>query len=906
MKSLELIALMAILSFHLPAQDQPADPTQWTPEDIIHTEYMQSVSISPDNKMVAWSKRRGITSDDKEKNKDKFVSDIYLTRLDLKKDGKFKTVRLTNHDENDHSALFSRDNELLYFLSSRDEGKKLWSLNLLGGEPQEVHEFKNGISDITWLNDTVLVFRSNEGKTLYEQQLENKKDNVVVVEDSLHWKASRLYAFNINNKSVTRLTDNEKPLSSFTVSRDGQWLVYSMTMSTHYGADQKPDPNYYLKNLQNNSVRRILADRNFPSGSFQFSPDNRGFYFESDTASDPEWNGAGISELYYYSLASNNYTKVPLDWDMGIGGSTNVVNNGIYVSLANKAYRRLAFYEKTGSTWVKKDIDVQEKIDHVNLLAISEDGNKIIFDYSTASKLPQYFVGDSDGDNISKIEPIITLNEKLQKKSITKSEVITWAGYENGEVTGILYYPENYVEGQKYPLILSIHGGPAGVDTDSWRERWSTYPNILAQRGSFVLKPNYHGSSNHGLKFVETIKGNYYEPEMEDITKGIDLLVDQGKVDRNKLGVMGWSNGAIIATMLTVRYPNMFKVACPGAGDVNWTSDYGTCRFGVNFDQSYFGGAPWDDANGKLYNENYILKSPLFELEKVKTPTIIFHGSEDRAVPRDQGWEYYRALQQARKTPVRFLWFPDQPHGLGKITHQLRKMKEELKWIDKYLFNKDVEENEAFSKESPLAALLKKNDLQRIDGNFGYNFKNKLLPETKIIHGDSLAIGVLEVTNAQFQAFHPDHSFATDRANFPAIVNFDEAQSYIDWLSNLTKDKYRLPNASEAKAWHKLAHKNADSENTLNYWAGYKITKDEIPQLKQKLAEVDQGLIKSVASHKPIRYKNIELYDLGGNVAEYDQFGQTYGYDAVGFVDPHNDGRVESTHVGFRVVKESQ
>ena len=74
------------------------------------------------------------------------------------------------------------------------------------------------------------------------------------------------------------------------------------------------------------------------------------------------------------------------------------------------------------------------------------------------------------------------------------------------------------------------------------------------------------------------------------------------------MGTMGWSNGAIITTMLTVRYPDMFKVAAPGAGDVNWTSDYGTCRFGVSFDQTYFGGAPWDDTDGKFYNENYIIK----------------------------------------------------------------------------------------------------------------------------------------------------------------------------------------------------------------------------------------------------------------------------------------------------------
>ena len=78
--------------------------------------------------------------------------------------------------------------------------------------------------------------------------------------------------------------------------------------------------------------------------------------------------------------------------------------------------------------------------------------------------------------------------------------------------------------------MLSIHGGPSGVDMDLWRERWSTYPQILSQRGTFVLKPNYHGSSNHGLEFVESIKGNYYTPEITDILNGIDHLSDQGLI----------------------------------------------------------------------------------------------------------------------------------------------------------------------------------------------------------------------------------------------------------------------------------------------------------------------------------------------------------------------------------------
>jgi dipeptidyl aminopeptidase/acylaminoacyl peptidase len=847
--------------------------------------------------MVLWTKRKAV------KSKDKFVSDLFLTRLDIEENEEFKTIALTNGEDNDYNPLFSKDGEFIYFLSSRDNGKYLYKMSLYGGEAQKVQTFENGISSIQWKDESTLLYQSNDGKTLYEQELEKLKDNVVVVEDTVHWKPSHVYAYDLKNKTSKRLTDNTKPLSGYTISKTGKWLIYGVQRSTSYAADAQKDPYQYLKNLETGQVKQILTGFDYPTFGFEFTADDSGFYFSTEYGSDPEWNGAGISELHYFDLSTMSHTKVELDWELGHAGGYQVVGSDILVSLANKATRTLAFYKKNGESWSKKSVDLDEKNDHVSVYTVSKDGSKIIYNYSTASTLPQFLVADLKGNKISNERILVTLNKKLAKKSITKSEVMVWKGYNDEEVTGILYYPSSYEEGKRYPLMLSIHGGPSGVDLDRWSERWSTYPNILAQRGMFVLKPNYHGSSNHGLAFVESIKKNYYEPEMEDIVKGVEKLHSEGKIDMDQLGTMGWSNGAIITTMLTVRYPDMFKVAAPGAGDVNWTSDYGTCRFGVSFDQSYFGGAPWDDVKGKTYNENYILKSPLFEIEKIKTPTIIFHGSNDRAVPRDQGWEYYRGLQQVGKAPVRFLWFPDQPHGLRKITHQLRKMKEELKWIDTYLLGKDPNADKSFKKESPLAQLKETESLKQSNGLFGVEMNGLLIPETARIKKDSIAIGRLEVTNAQFKAYHGGFTFDAVRANHPAEVSSGQAKDYLVWLSEQTGNTYRLPNKNEAEELQKQAHKCGAKENTLNKWAGYELVKSDVAELTAQIEKLNQSLIKQVASYPPVKLGEAKVYDLGGNVAEYYE-GGTYGYSAYDFCDPSDNSMLSSGHTGFRVILE--
>jgi dipeptidyl aminopeptidase/acylaminoacyl peptidase len=885
-----------------------AQSEKWTVEDVINQKSAYGLEFSPDGQSLVWVK----SQPNKEIDDDE--SDLYLTRLDVREDGEYKTVQLTRGKESDYSPLFSKDGETIYFLSSRKEGNKLWAMSIYGGEPYEVHEFKTGMGDIQWMGDKKLAFESNEGKTLYEQKLEDEKDNTVVVEDTAHFKASRVYSFDLENKNIARLTDNEYPVGEYEVSDNGKWLVSTHITTPDYTADANPKPNYYLWNLEDGSKREILTEGYQTPGNFTFTKDNNGFYFVSVQSSDPQWNGAGISLLYYYSLDDNSAQKVPIDWDWGLGSGFDVFGNDVMVGLANGTTVKLAYLEKDGNSWNKKSVDAGSMDEHVTVTAVGKDHKKIVYVYSDASTPPQYRLAELDENrrsvSIPKGNEVITINEYLDKKKKAKTEVIRWKGAMDDEVTGILYYPHDYNPDRSYPLVVTIHGGPAGVDTDRWNESWTDFNNIMTQKGAFVLQPNYHGSSNHGQEFVESIKGHYYEYELPDIISGVNNLVDEGKVDPDSMGVKGWSNGAILTTMLTVKHPDMFKVAAPGAGDVNWTSDYGTCAFGVSFDQSYFGGAPWDNTNGKIFNETYIQKSPLFEMEKVKTPTIIFHGSKDRAVPRDQGWEYYRALDQIGKAPVRFLWFPDQPHGLQKITHQTRKMEEEIRWFDKYLFGTHKPENEAFKEESPIAELLQKDKAQATqEGLYGTIKNGVLVPETVSIKKDSTSIGRFEITNAQYAAYDESHEYDEVRANYPVSgISKNEAQQYISWLNNQTGNNYRLPSTKEAESLQKEAKKVAASENTLNYWAGYDITFDDISEFRKKLGELDHSLLKEVGSYKSIKIGESHIYDLGGNAAEWHSGSQdqsTYGYSAISYVDDRAEtSNIPIRYTGFRLIKE--
>ena len=884
-----------------------AQSNPWTPEDLVNYESASEFNFSPDGKSVVWVKRRP------SKEKDAFVRDLYLTRLEQTDKTTYKTIQLTRGDDSDRNPLFSKDGELIYYLSSKNKSKAIWALNTLGGEPFVVDSFETTISSLKILDANTLFFIAEEGETLYEKELKKKKDDVEVIEDTAHFKANRIFAYDIKEKIARRITDNRFPVGEYAFSKDGKWLISSHIMSPHYGVDGKPKPKFYLWNLKDGSKTEILTNGYQTPGRFTFSEDNQGFYFISVKSSDPEWQGSGIDLLYYYDISSKKAIEVPLKWDWGLGGGFDVIGNDVIASLASGPTRKLVYYTKNGNNWTSQELNLGTMNERVAIAQISEDKKQVVFVYSTASIPPQYWLGqinrDRKGVAIHKVKEISRLNTAWDKKTKAKAEIARWKGAQGDNVTGILYYPHNYKAGRKYPLILSIHGGPSGVDLDEWGDSWGYYYNIMAQKGAFVLAPNYHGSSDHGLKFVESIKKHYYDLEMEDILTGIDHLEGKGFINKDSMGVMGWSNGAILTTMLTVRYPDMFKVAGAGAGDVNWTSDYGTCEFGITFDQSYIGGAPWDDVNGKNYNEAYITKSPLFDMEKVKTPTIIFHGSEDRAVPRDQGWEYYRALQQIGQTPVRFLWFPGQPHGLQKISHQLRKMNEEIAWFDRYLYGKADKSNEAFKEDSPLAMLLKKEKAAKTNGLFGQMKNGVLIPEVVLLKKDSTSLGRFEVTNAQFKAYDKNHHFETGQENHPVYgISYQHATAYIQWLSEKTGEKYRLPNETEVKEINKSIQSEAANENTLNYWAGYEITLDEVVLFQKKLSDLKTLLLKECGSFKPAKIADAEIYDLGGNVAEYyskKEGSDTYGYCAYDYVDSSvKEQKSKPDYIGFRVVRE--
>jgi dipeptidyl aminopeptidase/acylaminoacyl peptidase len=908
-----VVAIFILLAPALAAQATPDAPKpdaakkdRWTAEDVVYQEDGGQFRISPDGKFTLWVKG---TAD---KEKDLRVSNLYLSNLN---DG--KEVQLTRGTDEVSHPRWSPSGETIAYLSTHALAKpkpdlaptQLWLLNSAGGEPWAVTEFERGIQQFEWLDNYTIIFSAEEDPTLYERQTKERKDDSNVVDDTAHSAPVRLYKFSVKDNKVTRLTDNDDWILSFEVSHDKKRAVAVARRELSFAWDQKIPPVTYVIDLATGARTQVFANERIQPNEVTWARDNSGFYVVAPYSSDPRFLVATVHRIYFYDLAAGKSSEVNLDWDRGFARSLEATNDGFIALLADGVYTKPVRFTRHGGTWSRKSISSEDEKHYLSFV-LGEDGKTLIYDHSTASVPTQFFRAKLDGTKMTSSLQITNLNPGFKNKPVAKTEVLQWKGANDDDVEGILYYPDDYKAGKAYPLIVATHGGPASADLDQWAERWAYAPNLLTQKGAFVLKTNYHGSTGYGLKFVESICcGKYYELEIPDIERGVDNLIAKGLVDPDQIGAAGWSNGSILSIQLTVTNPDRYKAAVVGAGDVEWLSDWANVDFGESFDHYYFGKTPLEDP------QLYIEKSPLFKMDKVRTPTLIFFGTIDRQVPTEEGWTHYRALYTIGKAPVKFILFPGEAHGPRKLTHQLRKVNEEEAWFDAYLFKTKLPENEALKKGSPLDVALKRATVEKPGASYGVAFHppatpenpapDVLIPET--VKRGAIEIGRFEITRAQFAAFDKDHKFEAGTENYPANgITLERAQAYCKWLSELTAETYRLPNEAESVEFYK----SRGGENTLDYWAGYALNPEDAQRLEGKIKELpgDAPLLREVGSFAAAGDDGEELvFDLGGNVAEWaiatDGSGKTLGGSADRPADSKAQYRAaDPAYTGFRVV----
>jgi dipeptidyl aminopeptidase/acylaminoacyl peptidase len=486
-----------------------------------------------------------------------------------------------------------------------------------------------------------------------------------------------LWALDLEPRQVIELIkDPTITVAEFQVSPDGKWVGFRGVSAARYErniTEQNINSDPFLLDVATNQIERLVKNNEVEESQVSFSPDSRWIAFSAPD--DLEKYSMRNDRIYLRAVADHNGKWRKLgsghDGDLSIGFWSND-GGTIYFNAGVRATTQCLALD------VQKDA-VRQVTSEKAALTVSRDDDSgvILISYSDGVTPPTLFtVPDlASLGTRARWTKLTDANPQVRQFALGAQEEVTWKSKDGTAVGGVLVKPVGYQPGQRYPLIVAIHGGPASADTLGFNGGYGS--QVYAGAGYVVLRPNYRGSTNYGEAFKNGIVGNYFAPGFDDIMAGVDSLIAQGIVDGTRMGALGWSAGGHWSNWI-LTHTDRFKAISSGAGTSNWISMYAESDM-QRTRQFYLGNKlPYDDVDA------YWAQSPLKYIKNAKTPTMIHVVDGDPRVPSPQSIELHMALKQLG-VPTELFMYPGQSHGIPDARNQLVKSVAEMAWMDYYV-----------------------------------------------------------------------------------------------------------------------------------------------------------------------------------------------------------------------------
>lgn len=655
-KSIGFIVLCCMWALSTQAQ-------HWSPEQCLRLKNVAAVEVSPDGRKVVYSVREALLNDESSE----YIQHLYLANADGT-----ETTRLTKGTKSNSNPRFSPDGKKIAFLSNRDGKTNLYVLPLSGGEAEKLTDAKTSVSNFAWApNGESIAFVMSDAPTEAEEKDKKGKNDWYFMDEN--YKQNRLYTVSLSQlddkqkPKITQLTKEYRNVNDFSWAPDSKKIVYAHSVSSKVGDVSYSD--IAIVELATGAVS-VVANTPANESSPKFGLDGTLIAFVS-SENPNSWSGRDFVKVF--SIAGNKTIELnatPDDQVTLLGWQPD--GQAVIVSEANRTLTALyaLYVDKKTNLELTKGLS-----DFISNVSLSYNGAYVGFVMQNPSRLPEAYIAKSTQFIPQKIS---NLQAEHASKPLPKTEVVRWKGANGTEIEGLLTYPVGYQEGQKYPLILNIHGGPAGVfNQTATAANSGTYPiAAFAEKGYLVLRPNPRGSSGYGVKFRQANHRDWGGADYQDLMLGVDFVLSKGIADPNRLGVMGWSYGGFMSSWI-IGHTDRFKVASIGAPVVDLIAQDLTDDI-PGFLTSYMQAEPWQDPD--IYRK----LSPINYIANAKTPSMIQHCEGDQRVPFGQGLAIYNALKR-KGVPVRMLALPRQAHGPVEPKMVLKAMQSNLEWMDKYL-----------------------------------------------------------------------------------------------------------------------------------------------------------------------------------------------------------------------------
>ena len=617
--------------------------------------------ISPDGKQVA------VIVSSHNWEKDSLIQEISLVNI---AQGSLRSI--TYHRRHISNLNWSPDGNRLGFIANDDEIKKpqIYIMPMNGGDPVRITNSKTGVNEFDWSPDGKKIAYVAQDTVPNPKEIKHHEDVFQVTDNNYTVRAAvqpwHLWIVSADGGKAKKLTKG-----SFSICTDQEtitpvkWNPNGKTISFQKFPDVWEGNSWHsvIAEVDTDGVKISTIIKEEGSGWLNYSPSGNSVAFVRAREGDLN-NGNAV-----YLKTNDEITDITHDLAYNINRYAWLPDGKALLMTGYKGTRSVIWKQPLNGKAEQLDLS-DVNVSNENL-SISTNGI-VAFTGSTPNHPVELYVLESlDG----KPKRLTNLNSFTDSLYLGKTLGINWKGPDGFDEDGVLTYPVKYKEGEKYPLILVIHGGPEGASATQFSE----LTQLLAARGFFVFQPNYRGSINLGDKYQHAIFKDTGEGPGKDVMAGLNKVEQMGLIDTNRIGISGWSYGGYMTSWLNGNYPDKWKAALEGAALNDWVMDY-TIAFYQTYDLYFFGGSPWVKQYWDIWRE----QSPIMYAQNVKAPTLILCDVGDPNVPIINSYQMYHALRD-NGVKTEFYAYPVDTHFPGDVVRKTDIYKRWIDWMEKYV-----------------------------------------------------------------------------------------------------------------------------------------------------------------------------------------------------------------------------
>lgn len=586
----------------------------------------------------------------------------YLYQLNLQTR---QIQQLTFGKERISSVQWSPNSKMVSFISTREKEATLYILPIDGGEARAVVKELRHITSYQWhIDSATIYFTAKIEQGFLEEKKEKKRPEAYHV-DRMRYKLNGVGLLNtkqyaafakldVTTGEITPLIKDETNYSVQHVSPDGQTVLL-----TNWSTAKDDDFSMQLLqySIEEKTMEKIF-DMDGSLGGATYSHD--GAYIAFEVSPNEPYRNATHNEVYVYDVTQKSAWSLTAMMDLPVGDyaigdvqqsvqAPSVVwteGNDLYFQMSSMGDVRLYYATLSGAIY-----PATPEEEHIYGYDITKDGQYVLITCSSPTTVSNLYLHEvTTGER----HQLTQFNENYeQTHHLVKPEIIQVEN-EGQLVWGWLMKPTQYQEGQKYPLLLAIHGGPHMMYANTFMHEMQ----LLAAEGYGVLYMNPRGSHGYSQEFVNGCRGDYGGGDYRDLMAAVDLAISEYTwIDSSRLGVTGGSYGGFMTNWI-IGHTDRFKAALTQRSISNWVSFFGVSDIGYYF-------TPWQ-IEGDMHDVDKLWEhSPLKYVKNSTTPLMILHGELDDRCPIEQAEQLYATMKSMGKE-VEFIRFEQANHDLSR------------------------------------------------------------------------------------------------------------------------------------------------------------------------------------------------------------------------------------------------